>query len=152
MAEEQQAFERSRQHRRGVQRACVDLEDSLARAAGRDPQRWSGDVASRLEDLGVAFQHHKTQSEGPDGLLQEIVEVAPRLANAVEGVKHEHQHLLVEISRLKEVAMNEQGSRNIQGLRDDVMALLQGIAAHRHAGADLIYEAYSVDVEGGDSG
>jgi len=32
------------------------------------------------------------------------------------------------------------------------MRLLQSIAAHRQSGADLIYEAYSVDVEGGDSG
>ena len=72
----QEPFERSRQHRRGVQQACLDLEDALARPAGRDPGSWSAETVARVQVLVEAFQHHVRQSEGPDGLLGQIVQVA----------------------------------------------------------------------------
>ena len=38
----------------------------------------------------------------------------------------------------------------VQDVREEALGLLQAIARHRQRGADLIYEAYSVDIEGGD--
>ena len=144
------AFERSRERRRGVRQACVELEQALARPVGRDPRAWSDDTASGLRHLGEAFQRHAEQSEGPDGLLTQIVETAPRLANAVHQIVDEHQHLLAEIARLEAETGAGQGSQPAQPIRDQALALLQAIAAHRQRGADLIYESYSVDIEAGD--
>src|ERR1700722_17240454 len=95
-----EAFERSREHRRGVRQACVELEAALARPAGQDLEKWSANTAACGRRLTDAFRHHAEQSEGPDGLLPEIVEIAPRLAHAVEQVQHEHEVLLAEMARL----------------------------------------------------
>ncbi len=143
---------RSRQHRRGVQQACLDLEDALARPARLDPGSWSAETAARLHQLVDAFQHHVQQSEGPEGLLGQMVQVAARLAHAVEQVKHDHRALLAEIDRLETARKDADDGGHIQKVREEARRLLQSIAAHRQSGAELIYEAHSVDVEGGDSG
>ena len=146
------AFDRSREHRRGVRQACIELEESLARPAGQDMAKWSSQTAACCHRLTEAFQHHAEQSEGPDGLLPEILEIAPRLAHAVEQVKHEHEVILAEIARLEAAITDRDYAGTVAKVRGDVLRILQDLAAHRQRGADLIYEAYSVDVEGGESG
>jgi hypothetical protein len=155
MSEEQtpgrDAFERSREKRRGVRQAGVDLEQALARPAARDPGAWSKDTAVCLHTLGEAFQRHAEQSEGPDGLLNQIVDTAPRLANGVHQIIDEHQHLLSDMARLEKDATDSSGDpQQVQRLREQALGILRAVAAHRQRGADLIYESYSVDIEAGD--
>ncbi len=147
-----EAFDRSRAHRRGVQKACVELEHALARPVGKNSQQWSADTAARFRDLADAFRHHAEQSEGPDGLLREIVESAPRLTHAVDQVKEEHEDLLAEMARLEAMTADDDARSNLDEIRKDALQLRQDIEGHRQRGADLIYEAYSVDVEGGEGG
>ena len=143
------AFERSRQHRRGVRRASIDLEEALARPAGQEAGHWYGEVAGHVRALAEAFRHHAQQSEGPEGLLPQIVEAQPRLVPAVQAVKREHQVLLDAISRL-EAAASPSGGADVPGVREDALRLLHDVAVHRQRGSDLIYQAYYIDVEGGD--
>ncbi len=145
------AFERSRAHRRGVRTASLDLEEAIARPAGQDAGKWSTETAARCQTLIEAFRYHVEQSEGPEGLLPEIVTTAPRLAHAVDQVKHEHQSLLVEMDRLYAEA-GSGGLVDVEAVRQETLNLLKALAAHRQRGSDLIYEAYLVDVEGGESG
>jgi hypothetical protein len=143
------AFRRSRQHRRGVRRASIDLEEALARPAGQEAGHWYGDVAVQVRALAEAFRHHVEQSEGPEGLLLQIVQDQPRLVPAVAVVKREHQALLDQMSRLEAATGLPQGADK-QAVREDSRRLLHDLAAHRQRGSDLIYQAYNVDVEGGD--
>lgn len=145
------AFERSRAHRRGVRRASLDLEEAIARPAGQDGGKWSIETTARCQALIEAFRNHVEESEGPEGLLPEIVATAPRLAHAVDQVKLEHQSLLVEMDRLH-AAAGSGGTVDVEVVRRETLSLLQALAAHRQRGSDLIYEAYLVDVEGGESG
>jgi hypothetical protein len=145
------AFDRSRAHRRGVRRASLDLEEAIARPAGQDAGKWSTETAARCQTLIEAFRYHVDQSEGPGGLLPEIVATAPRLAHAVDHVKHEHGTLLVELDRLN-AAAGSGGLVDVEAVRQEALNLLRALAAHRQRGSDLIYEAYLVDVEGGESG
>jgi hypothetical protein len=145
------AFERSRAHRRGVRRASLDLEEAIARPAGQDVGKWSTETAARCEMLIEAFRYHVEASEGPGGLLPEIVATAPRLAHAVDQVKREHQSLLLELDRLH-AAADAGGTVEVEAVRREALTLLQALATHRQRGSDLIYEAYLVDVEGGESG
>jgi hypothetical protein len=142
------AFRRSRQHRRGVRRASIDLEEVLARPIGQEAGNWYRDVAVHVHSLVEAFRHHVEQSEGSEGLLPQIVEAEPRLVNAVEVAKREHRALLDGMSRLEAVIGLFQGADE-QAVRRDSLRLLHDLAAHRQRGSDLIYEAYLVDVEGG---
>lgn len=142
------AFQRSRQHRRGVRRASIDLEEALARPVGQDVGNWHRDVAAQVRALAEAFRHHVEESEGPEGLLLQIVQDEPRLVPAVKVVKREHQVLLDRMSRLEAAASLPHGADE-QAVREDSLRLLHDVAAHRQRGSDLIYEAYYVDVEGG---
>ncbi len=117
----------------------------------QDPDKWSAETADRSRALTEAFRYHVEQSEGPDGLLPEIVATAPRLARTVDKVKDEHRQLLTELEALQRAA-DSRASADIERVRQEALRLLQDLATHRQRGSDLIYEAYSVDVEGGDSG
>ena len=143
------ALIRSRQHRRGVRRASIDLEEGLARPVGQEAGHWRGEVAVHVRALAGAFRHHVQESEGPEGLLPQIVEAQPRLVAAVRAVKREHQVLLDAISRLEASTSPSQGADE-QAVREDALRLLHDVAVHRQRGSDLIYQAYYIDVEGGD--
>ena len=145
-----EAFQRSREKRRGVQRASAELEEALARPAGQDAKVWSANTAGTVQALSEAFANHAQQSEGPGGLLSEILETAPRLAHGVDRVKQEHRDLLDQISALEDRVRGNEDPACIAGIRDEAAGLLRAIADHRQRGADLIYEAYSVDIEGSD--
>jgi hypothetical protein len=69
----------------------------------------------------------------------------------VDRVKQDHRNLLVEMDRLY-AAAGSAGPGDVEAVRRRALDLLQGLAAHRQRGSDLIYEAYLVDVERGDSG
>ncbi len=98
------SFERSRAKRRGVRQASADLEEALARPAGQNASEWSAGAADRLALLATAFEMHAQQSEGPGGLLPEILEVSPRCAPAVEQIKRDHRDILAELQRLEGTA------------------------------------------------
>jgi hypothetical protein len=144
------AFASSRQKRQGVRQASAGLGEALARPAAQDPKVWSAQTADCLEVLATAFQVHAQHSEGPEGLLDEILAVAPRLANQVDRIKRDHQDILTDISSLEQQTRGNEDAGRIPWLREQALGVLQAIAAHRQRGADLIYEAYSVDIEAGD--
>ena len=143
------ALQRSRQHRRGVRRASVELDEALARPITKGAGTWLEGVAIHVRTLAEAFRHHVGQSEGPDGLLPQIVKAESRLVPAVEAVKREHRGLLDEMTRLEAVTRSSPAADE-QTVRAESLRLLHDLAAHRQRGADLIYEAYFVDVEAGD--
>jgi hypothetical protein len=141
-------FDRSRRHRRGVSHAGRELEDALASPAGLT-DGWVDDVRARLADMTIAFGRHVDESEGPAGLLQEIIAVAPHLAPGVARAKRDHKEILGELDRVRDVVDQKDDDHLVSDVREAGMLLLQRINAHRQRGADLIYDAYSVDVEGG---
>ena len=87
-----------------------------------------------------------TDTEAPDGLLAEIVEQAPRLWRETEGLRSEHVILVGECARLLD---RVESSDSPLSLRRQVNLLLGRFERHRYRGADLVYEAYDVDIGGG---
>ena len=73
----------------------------------------------------------------------------PACAPAVEQIKRDHRDMLAEL-RPGNHGPAQRGVAQIQDVREHALGLLQAIARHRQRGADLIYEAYSVDIEAGD--
>ena len=143
-------FARSRQKRRGVRQASAELEEALARPAAQEVKAWSAGTADCLDLLAQAFELHAQHSEGPDGLLAEMVEVAPRSASAVDQIKRDHRDILADIWAVEATARRCADVEQVKDVREEALGLLQAIARHRQRGADLIYEAYSVDIEAGD--
>jgi hypothetical protein len=97
--------------------------------------------------MSAALDHHIEFSEGPEGLLTRIVEDAPRLVNQVRKARAEHDHLRSETTELLDALDDGEG---VDKARERTMALLASLVRHRHLGSDLVYEAYSVDIEASD--
>jgi len=65
-----------------------------------------------------------------------------------ERARREHQELRYRMD--KALAGLDGDSVEIPKVRERVVEVLAGIVRHRHLGADLVYEAFSVDIEAAD--
>jgi Ala-tRNA(Pro) deacylase len=108
--------------------------------------RWLERLERELIRLGDAFDEHIEQTEGPDGLLTEIDHQAPRLWREVERLRDDHVELKDECDRV--IALLGRHGSSL-ALRSRVHALIGRFEEHRHQGADLVYEAFDVDIGGG---
>jgi hypothetical protein len=135
----------------GAAHRRTELEEALqsvekAAAAPAAQKTWGPDLASSVNRLTSALNHHIAEVEAPQGLLEQIVEKAPRLQRAVESTRHHHAVLAHAVSDLLELV--EGGEAAAADIRVEVIEILNDFARHRQDGADLIYEAYDVDIGG----
>jgi hypothetical protein len=142
-----QSFEQARIHRRGLRYAIGGVEGALTGPATAREVAWTAHLRAQVEAMSAALDHHIEFSEGPEGLLTRIVEDAPRLVNQVRKARAEHDHLRSETTELLDALDDGEG---VDKARERTMALLASLIRHRHLGSDLVYEAYSVDIEASD--
>jgi hypothetical protein len=138
------ALEKAKGQRLSLRRAIDDFEDVLAAAPGTEAAEG---LASSLEHLRVVFEVHVEVTEAPGGLYEEILEIAPRLANRIERFKREHHTITAAInSALDELPADvSPPDRDLHARLEQLFTVL---SRHRTRGLDLVYEAYSVDIGG----
>lgn len=142
------SLEQARVQRAGLRSAIGKVERALSAPATGRTDVWAKEVIAELQDLAGALDRHITVTESPDGLLSDIVEAAPRLAHRVEQAKSDHVQLRDRVSTAMEALSG--ATESVDNARDRVVELLTGLVRHRHLGADLVYEAYNVDIEAAD--
>ena len=130
--------------------AIIELEQALAVPAGDDPQGWGAMLASPIESMREILAGHIVATEGPDGFYDEILDQAPRLARGVERLRSEHEPLLQDTVALAARLGSVAGDDDVDAVRADALGLIQRLLAHRHRGAELVYDAYAVDISTGD--
>jgi len=108
-------------------------------------RRWILRVRRELVALSNALDEHIDDTERPDGVFSEVLSIAPRRARDVERLTQEHVELRAECTRLEELA---EGGAGALSLRRRVHQLLRRFEEHRHRGADLVFEAFGVDLGG----
>jgi hypothetical protein len=147
------ALEAARRRRQTLHDALVHLEQAISSpAAGRIPT-WSETVTKEMVSLRDAFDQHVIVTEKPGGLYEEIMERAPRLAGKLRRLQDEHptvtQQIGTALGRLEAGDIGDEGSPwPLDRARDDLQRLLGSIVRHRQSGADLVWEAYNVDIGG----
>lgn len=137
--------EKARQRRHDLRSALTDLEHTLSGPSGAPG--FLGRVEEGLVELRKALEEHIEVTEGPTGLLHEIGEVAPRLSNEIALIGAEHVKLEEALAQAEAASARPDHPRSVR-LR--VMDLLTQLSLHRQRGADLVYEAYNVDIAAGD--
>lgn len=145
------AFQAARAYRADLRQVLIQLEDVLASPAPGRVGDWSRGLHEVLIDVAASFERHIGVTEGEGGLLAEIAEHSPRLANAIQRLRVEHGQIRERLSRaLIDVRGLQQADDTDQAehLREQVMRLLAVLVRHRQHGADLVYEAYTVDIGG----
>lgn len=123
----------------------VDLEHAIAAAAPGREESWSHQVRGALGRLADSFAQHVSGTERPDGLFDQVRRRAPRLDNHCRRLVGDHQTIAVELTNATSAL-----DRDVAEVRESVLSLLAHLARHRQLGADLVYEAYAVDLGGGD--
>jgi hypothetical protein len=140
------ALEQAKGQRLSLRRAIDEFHDVLD-----VPDMPSGIPAERLtpvlEHLRVVFGVHVEVTESPGGLYEEILEIAPRLANKIARFKREHVSITKAIGSALDDLLAE-GETTPPDLRGRLDRLHELLARHRRRGADLVYEAYHVDIGG----
>jgi len=146
-----QALSEARQRRKTLHDAIVHLEKSISSpAAGRIPD-WTASVLKEMTEVRDAFGQHVMVTEKPDGLYDEILERAPRLETNVRRLREEHPEIVQRIdemiARLEQVEIGED-AWPLEEARDDLQRFTGSVIRHRQRGADLVWEAYNVDIGG----
>ena len=105
-----------------------------------------------MVEVRDAFDQHIIVTEKPDGLYEEILDRAPRLAGNVDGCKDEHPDIDAAIGQDDRATRGRRRSAGdewpLDKARDDLQRLIGRVIRHRQKGADLVWEAYNVDIGG----
>jgi hypothetical protein len=131
MSDTADALTAAKKSRRGVGAAMTEVQSAID--AGTDP-------VAAIARLTEAWANHVAVTEGDDGLLADVVEEAPNLAHRVETLRTEHAEIL-ELLR----ACASPGTAGAPH-RPAIDALLAAIDRHRHRGAEVVYDAFNVDI------
>jgi len=145
------ALQQARQRRKTLHDSLVHLEEALSSPAAGRIQDWTASVVKEMYEVSEAFQQHIAVTEQADGLYDEILERAPRLAGNVRRLREEHPEITDGITHMVAKLDHVQiGSDDwpLDQARDDLQRFIGAVIKHRQRGADLVWEAYNVDIGG----
>ncbi|TML12903.1 MAG: hypothetical protein E6G39_10945 [Actinobacteria bacterium] len=140
------------EQRERLRDALVAFENALSAAGPRRAAAWAEGVVQCILRVETEFHAHVDFTEQEDGLYDDILAVAPRLAHRVDQLRQEHNEIAIALSDCLtrvELVPNTAHADWVTARREDCNALLGRLIRHRQRGADLVYEAY-VEVGGSD--
>ena len=134
--------------RRAELREALDgLERALAAPAAGRAVDWGKSVQAAVAEIDDDWRTHVALTEAPGGLHQSIRAASFRLIHAVDVLTAEHAEISAEVAHL--VAQTDTvAAEDVDGIRDSATRLLGHVIKHRQRGADLVYEAYQMDIGG----
>ena len=140
----------ARRRRADIHRALVQAEEAISGPAlGRETD-WAREVIDAFAALRETIEEHIEVTERSEGLYEEILHKAPRMAEAVRRLREEHPLMRDKtseaITRLRTTPVGAMWP--LEEARDDLQRLLGRIVKHRQLGADLVWEAYNLDIGG----
>jgi hypothetical protein len=143
------AFSEARRRRFELHGALVQLEKEISSPARGQARSWTADVTKAMTILQAAFDVHVEATERPGGLYEEILENSPRLAGGVRRLREEHPAIRDAIrSLLVRLIPPDADDAPVDGVRDDAQRVMGQVVRHRQRGADLVWEAYNLDIGG----
>jgi hypothetical protein len=128
----------------------LGLERAIAAPAGDDAVAWASATAVAVEGMRQVLDDHIRETEAPGSFYDDVIEHSPHLVNAAHRLQAEHPPLAasVEALALELKAVNDDDG--VESTRHDALELITALLQHRHRGAELVYDAYNVDVAPGD--
>lgn len=145
------ALVEARRRRADLHSVIMALESAIAAPASGRQADWSAATHDALVEVGAAFERHIAVVEGPDGLFDEVTQTAPRLANALERLREEHLEIRARVVDAVDAVRLVAGRKQpVDDGREAVLVVLDRLMRHRQHGADVVYEAYAVDIGTGD--
>ena len=127
--------------------AILAVEQAASRPATDREAEWMAAMHDAVADLHHEIVDHIDSTEHPEGLYQEILELTPRLAHRIDVLRAEHDEMRMQVEAiLTDVAGDPPTSASVDRLRAGTRGLLALLMRHRQRGADLVWEAYNLDI------
>jgi hypothetical protein len=147
------ALDDVRSRRAGLKSALSGLELALA-APSANRVDWLTHVRDALEVVHDVWTRHIVETEAPGAFLDDLVSESPRLSTPASRLRRDHSDILATIMQAEAALAAPPDEYDgyavwAEDLRIELTALLAALARHRQRGADLVYEAYAVDLGGG---
>ncbi|MFF5208657.1 hemerythrin domain-containing protein [Streptosporangium sp. NPDC000396] len=136
-----------RERRVHLRRACHGLEIALAAPLTGRAGDWARQVAPAVARTREAFAAHISITEGPDGLFDEVRTAAPRLDGMLRQLHREHDDISARLAAAEEELRSPE-EVDLERLRERLTTVLAVLSRHRQRGADLLYQAYEIDIGG----
>ena len=124
------------------------LEQALAQPSSGRHSAWAERVDVALVELSADFAEHVAVTEGSDGLHDAVLASTPRLSHSIRRLVAEHTAIKGLIGELLAGVRPPVAADDVDMVRGLGAALLARLVRHRQHGADLIHEAYQVDIGG----
>lgn len=141
--------EKARERRQALRAGMMQLEATSAAPAAR--KGWLGELDTALSELVKVFDDHVEMVEGEGGLLDEIEDIAPHLEAGMDQMRTDHREIHTLLDSIRTSIKDSEATPDAAGvIRQQIRSLLSGLAEHRQRGADLVYDAYNVDISAGD--
>ena len=147
------ALDAARQRRKTLHDALVHLEEAIsARPRSAGSPEWTALVVKESVEVRDAFDQHVVVTEKPDGLYDEILDRAPRLAGNVRRLSRrapgDRRDGEGDAGPLGTGPESGSDAWPLDDARDDLQRFIGKVIRHRQRGADLVWEAYNVDIGG----
>lgn len=134
-------------------RALKDTMEALVAAASAPTGTvgWLEQVSKSIEEISHALDRHVDLVEGEEGLLAEITDMSPHLQPVIDQMRADHKDLQGRVDSAKlAVKQARSGANGFAELRREIRELVSALADHRERGADLVYDAYNIDITAAD--
>jgi hypothetical protein len=138
----------ARRRRDALYEDIARLEEALTAPLG-DAAAWQERAAKAGRLIAEEIQAHIDETEGDEGFLTAVQDEAPRLASAITRLLDEHEEMVAMADRFVAQVESPDDGITLQDVRALGVSLLGLLVRHRQKGADLIYEAYQVDLGSG---
>ena len=137
--------------RADLHQAILALERAAAEPAEGREEQWR-ERCRGARGVEREIVDHIEITERDHGLYDEIIDVAPRLSRNIEVLRDEHPEMQEATSTLRArlVSARLRGDEAVAETRDAIDHVLAQLVSHRRRGADLLWEAYSLDTGGGE--
>jgi hypothetical protein len=132
--------------------ALHDVEHSAGTGAPGREATWRIDLRRTLTALASALQEQLGNALASDGLYSDIERDVPRLSRRVERLRRSYGELLDRLSALQHCVASISGTAGADtaDVRARIAAFTTELRRVRGEEADLLYEAYLVDIGVGD--
>lgn len=149
MTQPGKSLEVARERRHDLREVLGELEAALAVPAAADPSSWVDNTVKVVLRLRDEFDIHIDVTEGPGGLYEECIDAAPRVAAQIGLLTKEHRKLAAAIDLgIEALEAGDADLARIDAIRDQLLELLRLLSRHRQRGADLVWDAYNIDIGG----
>jgi hypothetical protein len=128
----------------------LELERAIATPAGDEALAWAADTAGAVEAMRGVLADHIAETEAPGSFYDDVIEHSPHLVNAAKKLQAEHLPLVAALEALALELAAVSDDDGVEAAREAAVELIKALLLHRHRGAELVYDAYNVDVAPGD--